>query len=321
MLQRQRIRSVKSSFQTHGGGPSRKPPPRLAHMNLNGAPRKTTTYKERERNAAIDRENRRLHGNLNNIYTAPPGKSFVKEMALDTNTRIAAGLEGDGPSLVEKGRAARRQQELLEVILQNQAIHGRLSSVQAVMDRRDFHKHADRHEEVVRRRAKMPFVLRDEDNEEEEEDEYVAYIEAQRSPPQQRQQQRYEQPQRRARSTMEMSQSRDITGISALDEETSHLQKSRGRGAGRGGRRSQSQNSWNEGPAERARRELEGESGGREYHYNDHGSGDRAEDVIDDEVSYTVDDRGREADRSLDESLDSDAAAMVVEEEGVEAVQ
>eukprot|EP01046_Picozoa_sp_COSAG06_P107627 COSAG06_NODE_53977_length_297_cov_0.646465_1_plen_95_part_10 len=84
--QRKRIRSIKSSFQTHGGGPSRKPPKRLVHMNLNGAPRKTMTYKERERNAEIDRENRRLHGNLNNIYTAPPAKSFVSEMALDTNT-------------------------------------------------------------------------------------------------------------------------------------------------------------------------------------------------------------------------------------------
>ena len=58
--QRQRIRSVKSSFQTHGGGPSRKPPRRLVHMNLNGAPRKIVSYKERERNAAIDRENRRV---------------------------------------------------------------------------------------------------------------------------------------------------------------------------------------------------------------------------------------------------------------------
>ncbi len=288
-------------------------------MNLNGAPRKTTTYKERERNAAIDRENRRLHGNLNNIYTAPPGKSFVKEMALDTNTRIAAGLEGDGPSLVEKGRAARRQQELLEVILQNQAIHGRLSSVHAVMDRRDFHRHADRHEEVVRRRAKMPFVLRNEDYDDEEEEEYGEYVQDQRSPPQQQRQQRYEQPQRRARSTMEMSQSREITGISALDEETSHLQQSRGRAGGRGGRRSQSQNSWNEGPAERARRELEGEAGGQEYYYDDDVSDDRGEDVIDDEVSYTVDDRGRETDRSLDASLDRSATEMVVEEEEVAA--
>jgi hypothetical protein len=271
-------------------------------MNLNGAPRKTMTYKERERNAEIDRENRRLHGNLNNIYTAPPAKSFVSEMALDTNTRIAAGLDDNGPSLVEKGRAARRQQELLEVILQNQAIHGRLSSVHAVMDRRDFSRHADKHEENVRRRAKMPFVLRDDewdDDEEGYEEEYLDDQPRQQQQQQQRRQQqpqRYEQqpPQRRARSTMEMSQSREITGISALDEETSHLQQSRGRGGGGrgggGGGRSRSQNSsWNEGPAERARRELEGEQED-DYYYG--GDGEVVEED-DGGGAYAADDRDR----------------------------
>ena len=135
-------------------------------------------------------------------------------------------------------------------------------------------------------------------------------------------QQRHEQPQRRARSTMEMSQSREITGISALDEETSHLQQSRG--GARGGRRSQSQSSWNEGPAERARRELERESSGQEYYYDDDGGpGGAEEEVIDDAGSYTVDDRGRETDQYLDTSPDQagTGAEMVVDEEEVASTQ
>ena len=122
-----------------------------------------------------------------------------------------------------------------------------------------------------------------------------------------------------------MSQSREITGISALDEETSHLQQSRSRGGARGERRSQSQSSWNEGPAERARRELERETSGQEYYYDDDGRpehmGGAEEEVVEDAGSYTVDDRGREADQYLDTSLDQAGAEMVIEEEEVASTQ
>ena len=241
--ERKRIRGIKSTFRTHGGGPERKPRRKLVHMNLNGAPRKTTTYKEQQRLAAIDRENRRLHGNLSQIYTAPPKKSFTDQMKLDTNTRIAAGLEGDEPSLAERGRAARRQQELLEVILQNQAIHSRLSSVRGVMDRHMWDGHAEKHEEYVRRRAKMPFVLRGGDDWDGG-SEYSRYDDdptprrqqcarnaAQREAQHYAAEPRGRQQQRRAVSQMEMQSSREITGISMLDEETTHLNESRRRGA------------------------------------------------------------------------------------------
>ena len=92
-----------------------------------------------------------------------------------------------------------------------------------------------------------------------------------------------------------MSSTREITGISALDEETSRLQQQRGGGGGGGGRgrgggaRSRSQNSsWNEGPAERARRDLEDSGGG----YDDDGVDDPYDDrggSYDDEGGMVVD--------------------------------
>ena len=44
---------------------------------------------------------------MERIYSQDPEHTFVAKMGLDTNTRIAAGLDDERPSLLQEGKAKR----------------------------------------------------------------------------------------------------------------------------------------------------------------------------------------------------------------------
>lgn len=82
-----------------------------------------------------------------------------KQMMLDTQTRIASGFEEEKTSQYELGRARKWDARRSEIEKENARIYRRLQTVRPCMDRQSWNRHASHHEEVVRRRSKLPFVL------------------------------------------------------------------------------------------------------------------------------------------------------------------
>lgn len=132
------MRSIKPSFSI--------PAPRhFPHLNQNGAPRRTGTYKQAAEKLHVERENRRVHGSLQKIYAEDVGATpLARQMMLETGTRIAAGLEENKASTYEVGRERKREEERIRIERDNARIHRRLVTIRPCMDRRQWERHADR---------------------------------------------------------------------------------------------------------------------------------------------------------------------------------
>ena len=146
-LERRKLRNVKSVLKID-------PPKQYSSVSK----RQTSGYKPYERKLAVAKENRRLHSNLDKIYSQEAKDTFVSEMHLNTNTRIAAGLEDDQPGFIGRGKASRREQLNAEVSRQNRAFYSRLVDVKPMMRRSQWENEFAKHQKHVRHVCKLPCV-------------------------------------------------------------------------------------------------------------------------------------------------------------------